>query len=594
MNPNWNLDKLYTGFDDPLFLVDHQAMPTAMQALIDFCQTAFEDVTDDHTGEAVPKLERFINLYNDFSRYYNLIMYASLIIEVNNEHAPALKIINQIEDILTDMTQVDTLLKLYLATLSDLEAAISASPLLTAHAFMLREAKKEASHILTPAEEMVFAKMKLTGSNGWASMYGQVVSTLGVPINLNGETQHLTLSQVRNLAEDKEQYIRKTAYYAELAAYPQIEKAIASALNNIKGEAIATAKLRGYENVLDMTLSTSFMDHETLEALMAAMEETMPMWRDYFTHKAHLLGHNTGKLPWYDLFSPVGTVDMQFTKEEAAAFVSQNFAAFGEDLGNFVNHAFDNDWVDWYPAQGKSGGAFCMNLHSIQESRVLMNFSGSFGDVLTLAHEFGHAYHGEALKDVTFLNSSYSMPIAEVASTFCETLVINAALKTATPAEQLVIMENNLQGSSQVIVDIYSRYLFESRLIKLREAGSLSVDELKDIMGEAQRAAYGDALSSDHPYMWLCKGHYYGVDNNFYNYPYAYGLLFAKGLYSLYQKEGASFAARYRDMLTATGANNLYDVGQIMGINVRDKGFWREALAVCEAEIKAFVTLPAH
>jgi oligoendopeptidase F len=221
----------------------------------------------------------------------------------------------------------------------------------------------------------------------------------------------------------------------------------------------------------------------------------------------------------------------------------------------------------------------------------MMNFSGSFGDVLTLAHEFGHAYHGHSLKDVTYLNSKYSMPIAEVASTFCETLICEAAMKTATTAEKQVILENNIQGMAQIIVDIYSRYIFESEFIAERENGSLSVDEIKEIMVSAQQKAYGEGLEDNHPYMWVCKPHYYYVNRNFYNFPYAYGLLFAKGLYGMYLNEGESFTGKYKDLLTATGCNSLYEVGKIVDIDVRKKEFWKTALDVIIDEIEQFILI---
>jgi pepF/M3 family oligoendopeptidase len=345
--------------------------------------------------------------------------------------------------------------------------------------------------------------------------------------------------------------------------------------------------MRKYDSVLDMTLYNSRMDRPTLDALLAAMRESLPIFAQYFAHKAKLLGHTSG-LPFYDLFAPVGAVDMLYTKEQAAEFVHKQFAAFGSDLGDFATRCFEHNWIDWLPKDGKVGGAFCMNVHAIGQSRVLHNYDNSFSDVLTLAHELGHAYHGDALAASSLLNSRYSSPIAEVASTFCETLVCAAALKTAKPQERMVIIENSLQGSSQVIVDILSRFLFEDEIIRRRDKGSLSVDELKGIMLDAQKQAYGDSLSCYHPYMWACKGHYYNADNNYYNYAYAYGLLFAKGLYNIYLKEGAPFADKYRKLLTATGCNNLYDVGMSVGINVHDIEFWRGSLAVIKAEVEQF------
>lgn len=600
MYKNWDLSILFKGLEDEKFTNYYKDIPNEIKKLVSYAKNNFENIKDAENSVA-NKIETFIKMYNDFSKYYNVLMYAQLILEVDSENIKALKVLNTVENYFTELTVADTLFKKYLLEIKNLESIIDTSPLLTDHKFILLQTKENASHMLEMGEEIVFEKLKLTGSNAWSSMYGQVISNLEVDININGDSQQLSLSQVRNMADEEDPYLRKTAYYAELNSYSKIEKPIAQSLNAIKGEAITTAHLRGYDSVLDMTLKNSRMDKKTLDVLISTIKDALPIFKKYFNHKAKLLGHS-GALPFYDLFAPVkipfnpqkpvNSNNLQYTKQEAVDFIVKNFSNFSKDLGDFANNAFQNNWIDWDPKKGKSGGAFCANLHNVKESRILANFSGSFGDILTLAHELGHAYHGEALKDSSFLNSNYSMPIAEVASTFCETLVCNVALKSANKAEALSISENNLQNTAQVIIDIYSRYLFETEVIKRREYGSLSVDEFKEIMVDSQQKAYGDSLSSiKHPYMWICKGHYYSAENNFYNFPYAYGLLFAKGLYTMYLNEGQTFAQKYKALLAATGQNNLYEVGRTVSINVHDKAFWDGALDTVEKEIDEFIKI---
>jgi len=211
----------------------------------------------------------------------------------------------------------------------------------------------------------------------------------------------------------------------------------------------------------------------------------------------------------------------------------------------------------------------------------------------TLAHELGHGYHGACLMKEEYLNSDYPMPIAETASIFCETIVKEAALKTANKEEAFSMLENDISDSAQVIVDIYSRFIFESEVFKRRESGSLSVNELKEIMLDAQKEAYGNGLDPDflHPYMWLCKPHYYSADYNFYNFPYAFGLLFSKGLYAEYLKKGKEFTAEYDRMLSVTGKMSIEDVVKVMNIDVHDPGFWRSSLELIEKDIDRFIKL---
>jgi len=586
MNSNWNLDKLYKGFDDPNFSTDFKELPAVVTELVDFAKDNF--ASTENTGE---KLATYIQKMQAFSAYYNILRFCSLTTSTDSENQEALKYMSQAQLILSEGVVASTLFTEFVGKIDDLEAIIAASDLLKEHEFFLLETKRNGQYLLSTPEEVIAAKLRITGSTAWNTLYSQLTSTLEIDFDHPDFDNPQTLSEIRNLAYHADADVRKAAYHAELAAYPKIEKSVAAALNAIKGEAITNTKLRGYDSILDMTLKNSRMDQETLDALIDTMKQSLPLFTKYFKHKASKLGLKDG-LPFYDLFAPIGESNVTFTKEEGSDFMIKNFTDFDPELGEFARSAIDQDWVDWEPKKGKVGGAFCANLHNIKESRVLMNYSGSFGDVLTLAHEFGHAYHGYALKDESSLNSGYSMPIAEVASIFCETLVCNAALKTATDEEKLSIIETNLQGSSQVIVDIYSRYLFETELIKCRETGNLSVDELSDIMANAQREAYLDGLTEEiHPYMWLCKGHYYSAGLGFYNFPYAYGLLFAKGLYKMYLDEGPSFAKKYKDLLTATGKNDLYTVGKIVGIDIHDKNFWQGAIDVIADEIEMFLSL---
>ncbi len=386
--------------------------------------------------------------------------------------------------------------------------------------------------------------------------------------------------------------VRKKAFYAEIKAYDKFNESAAASLNGVKGEVIIMADTRGYQSPLDMTLKKSRMDEETLNVMLMTIKEYLPVFRKYFRKKAALLGHTNG-LPFYDLFAPLGKGEMLFTYDEAKDFIVKNFREFSNSLADFADNAFENHWIDAEPREGKRGGAFCENIHVIGESRIMTNFDGSFSSVTTLAHELGHGYHGHCLNSESFLNADYPMPLAETASIFCETLIIQAALKNAGKEQTLTILENSIQSDAQVIVDIYSRFLFESELFKKRKSSSLSVAELKSIMTEAQKAAYGNGLDANtlHPYMWACKPHYYYADYNFYNFPYAFGLLFARGLYAEYIKTENTFIGRYDKFLKETGKNTIRDVASTMGIDVRAPQFWQNSLDVVKKDIETFLNL---
>jgi pepF/M3 family oligoendopeptidase len=318
------------------------------------------------------------------------------------------------------------------------------------------------------------------------------------------------------------------------------------------------------------------------------------MFRKYFKHKAKLLGKN--KLAWWDLFAPVGKIGKTYTFEEARDFILTNFEKFSPELKNFAKRAFDNNWIDAEMRDGKRGGAFCMEVHGVKESRVLVNFDGSQDLLSTISHELGHAFHNECAFqfDKTPLQQLTPMTLAETASTFCETIATEAVLAQVTdPMEELAVLEIQLNSASQVIVDIYSRYLFESEVFERRERSELSADDFCEIMERAQKATYGDGLDERYlqKYMWTWKPHYYSTEVSFYNFPYAFGLLFGTGLYAIYQQRGADFVDDYKSLLASTGEAMAADLADRFGINIRTRKFWDDSIAIIGKRVDRYCEL---
>ena len=517
-----------------------------------------------------------------------MIAYCSLIISVNTKDSLALHNLEKLENKLTSIAEPNAKFLKWLKHLTKLEEIIQQSTVLKEHEYYLMEIKEHSVHILDEKEEILISKLKNSGSNSWLKLKDLLVSTLLVDI----EEKQLPLTIVRNMAFDKDQSIRKTAYEAELKSYKKIEDSLAACLNSIKGESLTVNKMRGYTSILNETLTNSRMDEETLNAMISSMVEYMPHFRKFYRKKAELLGHSNG-LPFYDLFAPIGDITMTYTYEEAKDFIVENFRDYSDKLADFALKAFNENWIDAEPREGKVAGAFCYNIHPIKQSRIMSNFSGNFTDVVTLAHELGHAYHGYCLDNEAELNSNYPMPIAETASTFCETIIKNAAIKSSPKNVAYSILETEITDCGQVIVDIYSRFLFETELFKRREKYSLSSNELKEIMLNAQKEAYGESLDENylHPYMWACKPHYYYADTHFYNFPYAFGQLFSKGLYAEYLNKGTSFLQKYDNLLSVTGKNNLVDIAKLVGVDIRSSEFWRNSLEIIKNDIDKFIEL---
>lgn len=576
----WNLDKLYKSFEDPGLEADIAKAAGMTGELGNLCEVGFAD-----TGNAYEKLADFIEKSNLLSDLIgNVYSFASLTYAVDTSNMKALGIIERVEKMLPQLAVIEVQFTRWLTRLGDIDY----KGIVGEHRFAIGERLRNARYMLDDKCEMIIATMKNTGSSAWGKLQDTVTSSLSIEF----DRKMLPLPAIRNLAEDQSQDVRKRAFEAELAAYPRIEKSSAACLNAIKGEVISECEMRGYESPLEMTLLNSRMDRETLDAMLSAMIEYLPEFRKYMKRKASMLGHEKG-LPFYDMAAPMGESRKEYGFEDARDFIVANFSTFSMELGQYALTAFNENWIDAKMRKGKIGGAFCANLHGIKESRIMSNFSGTFGDVTTLAHELGHGFHGHVLKDATALNSEYPMPLAETASIFCETIVTNAALKTAGAEETIAIVENSLQGATAVIVDILSRYIFETELFERRKESSLSPEQLKDMMIRAQKEAYGDGLDNDilHPYMWACKPHYYGAGSNFYNFPYAFGLLFAKGLYARYIEEGDAFVPKYTALLYETGRNDIRGVLRTAGVDSGDIGFWRGSLELIKKDIELFLKL---
>lgn len=584
----WDLDVLYHGFDDAQLTQDFdRAFAVCRSGL-----AAFQRPSDDVPAMLAQGLEALTEAAN---RLILLGSYIQLTLSVDATCAPALALLDKLMNLQVEAEQLSSAFARYVGALPDLKAVIQGNDALAPYSFMLTDAAEQAAHLLPEALEPTVLRMQMTGGRAWEQLRNLIDGTMQVELVQDGQTVSLPLPEVHNMAYSGDPALRKAAYEAELAAYPKVETAMAACLNGIKGEALTLADLKGYDSVLDMTLAHSRMDRATLEAMLTAIREALPDFRRYLKAKAKLLGHAKG-LPFYDLFAPVGSSGHTYTLEEARDYLLRVLGPFSPNMAEVIRRAFDERWIDAYPRPGKQGGAFCNGLHPLGQSRVMTNFDGTFGAVTTLAHELGHAFHDYCLKEEAVLNTDYPMPLAETASIFNETLMTQAALAQAEPEEAFSLLESELMEANQVVVDILSRYLFETEVVETRKQRTLTAQELQDIMLRAQRESYGDGLDADylHPYMWACKSHYYSADVHFYNFPYAFGLLFGKGIYARYEAQGASFVPAYERLLALCGKDTVAGVAASVGIDVHSVDFWRSSLDILRQDIDHFEALVAQ
>lgn len=628
--PDWDLGSIYPDINSEKYKSDLAKLTEGIKTL-----KALNDQAEN------PDQKNHLNIQNWIADFFKaddilgplantLAAYSYSIYSVDTTSKSLLDNLNQVES-LTDQYEIQ--LNRFSHTVAKNRGILSEFyvnfPQYKKYEFSINEMLEDDIHTLSPELEGIIAKLQQTGGRAWDRLHEQLISNLKDP-----ETGKL-FNELRNDAYSPDARLRKESWQKEIALLKQNEIAFAASLNNLKGETLSLLEERSWNCAIDRALSSSRMKKETLDALIAAIEESLPQWRKYLKAKAeYLKNHNAtastncGKekgLAFYDLFAPLdgntasdgntntagqtetgcntatpsatnnraaseeSLLSKNWTFDEARDYIIREFASFSPKMGEFAQNAFDRNWIDARVHPGKVGGAYCQDFYVQKESRVLSNFTGAFSDIITLAHELGHAFHFFCIKDKDYRNANYPMTLAETASTFAETIVKQDILKTASKEDRIKILELDLQDTCQVLVDILCRFYFERSVFEERQNGELTSEDFCRLMAHAQERSYGDGLSAErHEYMWAVKSHYYSVDLDFYNFPYAFGQLFAAGLYSRYKKEGKAFVDIYCNLLSDTGSMSCEDLCFKAGFDITKKDFWKSGIDFYINEIEQF------
>jgi oligoendopeptidase F len=584
--PRWDLSNIYPSLESQEFKAAVEDYKKQVAALEKFFKNKLNKTNaKTKAKDLAPLVGKAIDQINKIQTLSTTIYYYIYSFVTTDSHNKvAMKTLSEFEQASLPMNQLMTQFTAWLGKIAPkLDKVVANNGSAAAHAFMLREAAEQSKYLMSDVEEALAAELSLSGGNAFGKLQGTVTSQLSVDFELDGKTQKLPMPALINLRSHPDEDTRRRAYEAENKAWEGVKETLAACLNGVKGEANTLNKKRGRKDAIHSSLDAARMDRKTLKAMLRAMKDSFPMFRKYWQAKAKKIGKE--KLAWWDVFAPVGKMDKVYSFDEARDFIVENFEKFSPDLAALAKRAFEDNWIDAEQREGKRGGGFCMDLQGVKESRILTNFDGSFDQVSTLAHELGHAFHNECAYQAnkTVLQQITPMTLAETASTMCETIATEAVLSaTQDPQEELAVLEAQLQNASQIVVDIYSRYLFEKEVFERREQSELSAGDFNEIMERAQKEAYGDGLDERYlqKFMWTWKPHYYSAGLSFYNYPYAFGLLFATGLYAIYKQRGAEFVEDYKNLLAYTGEETPVKLAKRFGIDITKRKFWDDSLAI--------------
>jgi pepF/M3 family oligoendopeptidase len=599
--PRWKLENIYPAIESPDFSKAFQGLEDDINALMRFM--AENNIAKHDQGFGNPT--EIAKIFRAFMEQMEAIWrldgtlgaYLYGFISTDSFNTQAMKVNSELEILSVRINEINIRFRGWMHStfkdLDELTKVLECDEYLSDHAYYLRETLEQAKFQMSPPEETLAAELALSGSNAWGKLQGTVTSQIVVPFELDGEVSETPMTTLQNIRRsNSDESVRRRAFEAEIAAWEGVRESLAACMNGIKGRVNTLNRKRGREDSLHKSLDQARISRETLSAMMTVMEESFPLFRTYFKAKAEKLGKK--QLAWWDLFVGMSEGDRQFSFDGAKDFIINQLENFSPRLAAFTAKTVDQGWIDAEPRKGKRGGAFCMEVPMVEESRILMNFDGSLDQLLTLAHELGHAFHNECQVGLTMAQRETPMTLAETASIFNETLITDAALAAAdTNEDRLAILESFLVNASQVIVDIYSRFLFEKEVFERREGAELSADDFCEIMLRVQGETYGDALDPEyrHAYMWAWKPHYYSAGRSYYNFPYAFGLLFGLGLYAIYKERGDDFVPDYEDLLRSTGQGTAEELAARFGMDIGSVEFWRNSMRVVEERIQEYCKL---
>ncbi|MBB6454156.1 pepF/M3 family oligoendopeptidase [Salirhabdus euzebyi] len=457
--------------------------------------------------------------------------------------------------------------------------------------FVLQEWRKKAKSRLSEQEEALIESLSIDGYHGWGQMYDTIVGSMNIPFELEGEKKNLSVGQANNLSSHSNPEVRKGIFKTLEGAWEEKEELFAKTLNHLGGFRLNVYEKRGWDHVLKEPLEYNRMQQETLDAMWNAITKHKQTFVKYLDRKAKLLGKE--KLDWYDLDAPLTSSSTTMSFNDGAQFILKHFAKFGPKMASFSKKAFENAWIEAEDRPGKRPGGFCTTFPLSEQSRIFMTYSGSMSNVATLAHELGHAFHSYTLRPMHPLNRNYAMNVAETASTFAEMVVADAAVKEATTEqEKLSLLEEKLQRSVALFMNIHSRFLFETRFYEERKNGIVPASRLNEIMSDAQREAYAGALNEVHPRFWASKLHFYITGVPFYNFPYTFGYLFSMSIYAKALEEGTGYEEKYMALLRDTAIMPVEELAmKHLGEDITKEVFWEKGIKLSMEDVEEFLQL---
>ena len=595
----WDNTAYFSGSDDPKIATTVESLREKIASLSSLCEQ-FAELIDNppaatDLSHTVEQLEKVYNSQVSIGQVLsNTSMFINSCLSVNARDTAAstwLPGLQQLGAQLKNATQpMFGFLAVADAKVIDL---MNENSVLGDLSFQIQQLRQMSDQLLPVAQEQLLTRMAVTGLHGWGNLYKNLSGTLQCTVG----NEQLGLAAAFNQLSSEQQSIREQAWRGINTAWTENEQAAASILNNINGWRIEESGQRSHTRALhylDKSCHTSRISRNTLDALMEATHASRHIPQRALKAMAKL--HNVEQLGPWDLMAPApikssGSINFN----DAIDLIAKSFSQFSKPMGDFAIEMAERGWIDSEQTDNRSTGAYCGSFAKPRQPRIFITYNGTMTNVITLAHELGHAWHNRVMEDIPEAKIRYPMTLAETASIFAETLVRESLLNAASDnTQRLEIMWSEAETAAALMLNIPARFEFEQRLVETRQTNFVTADTMKDMMRESWQLWYEDSLSEYDDMFWASKLHFSISGFGFYNYPYLFGYLFSLGIYAHKDQlqPGESFEEKYRNILRDTGSMTAEAlVEKHLGQDIRTPEFWLNSIGIVERSLMQFEEL---
>ncbi|WP_075619111.1 M3 family oligoendopeptidase [Paenisporosarcina indica] len=591
ISQNWNLESLYAGGSQS------EKLKELMTQLANRIILLTKEIQIFNAANTKKELQHLVGILQDtqnvLSWWEEVDDFLICIYAQNVKDTEVMILMDESAVIKSELTTIQSEVDRTLASLSE-EAWIDllSQNKVENYSFYIKERRQAVKDQLPLELEKMINVLSVNGFDGWEKHHDQMLTRLRIPLEIDGEKKEVSIGQALNQAiYSTERTLRQNAANAIKDVCEKNADVFASVLNRIVGFRLDVYQQRGWQNLLKEALEQNRIKEETVHTMISAINQKKDLLRAYIQRKIEL--EQLDRPTWNDLEFPSFATTKKISYENAVEIIIKQFHNFSEKAGSFAKKAFEAGWIEAENRPDKAEGGFCASLPIAKESRIFLTFRENYQDVITIAHELGHAYHNNILHEEPTFAQKKGTSVAETASTFMENLVLDAVInQTTDEKEKLALLELKISNGLKYIGTVPNMFQFELELYEKRKKGVLTAEEINNLMAEAEKDLYEGLIEELNVYMWMYISHFYDTEKAFYNIPYTIGYLFSNGIYALAKSKGNEFTEQYDELLRNSGRMSVEQLAhEYLEQDLTKTEFWEAALQPLTETIEEYLNM---